>query len=55
MLGDTFLFFESQHSGNLSAAAGGNRVKWRGNQLLDDGKDVGLDLSGGMYEAGSTL
>jgi hypothetical protein len=52
---DTFLFFEAQHSGNLSSNVGGNRIKWRGQQLMDDGSDVGLDLSGGMYEAGSTI
>jgi endoglucanase len=52
-LGDTFLFFESQHSGDLSSNVGGNRIKWRGQQLTKDGADIGLDLSGGMYEAGS--
>ena len=53
ILGDTFLFYEAQRSGAISTAPGGNRVTWRGDQLLDDGQDVGLDLSGGSYEAGS--
>lgn len=55
ILGDSLLFYEAQRSGNLSAMPGGNRVPWRGDQLLDDGSDVGLDLSGGYYEAGSML
>jgi hypothetical protein len=53
ILGDTFLFYEAQRSGAISLAPGGNRVKWRDDQLLDDGQDVGMDLSGGSYEAGS--
>jgi hypothetical protein len=55
ILGASFLFYEAQRSGNLSATLGGNRILWRGNQLLDDGSDVGRDLSGGYYEAGSVL
>jgi endoglucanase len=54
VLGDTFLFYEAQRSGPISTAPGGNRITWRGDHLLDDGMDVGLDLSGGHYEAGST-
>jgi hypothetical protein len=53
ILGDSLLFYEAQRSGNLSTMPGGNRIPWRGDQLLDDGSDVGLDLSGGYYEAGS--
>jgi endoglucanase len=44
-----FYFFEAQQSGALSAT---NRVPWRGPAHLDDGKDVGRDLSGGWYDAG---
>ena len=55
ILGATFLFYEAQRSGAVGAAPGGNRVEWRGDQLLRDGADVGLDLSGGSYEAGSAL
>lgn len=53
MLGDTFLFLEAQHSGNITSIPGGSRIGWRGIQMLQDGEDVGMDLVGGMYEAGS--
>jgi endoglucanase len=54
VLGKSLLFLEAQRSGNLTNMPdGGNRVTWRGNQLLNDGADAGLDLSGGYYEAGS--
>lgn len=53
MLGDTFMFLEAQHSGNITSIAGGNRIGWRGIQMLEDGEDVGMDLVGGLYEAGS--
>ncbi|TAG45785.1 MAG: hypothetical protein EAZ30_14780 [Betaproteobacteria bacterium] len=42
-------FYEGQESGALSP---GNRVPWRGPSHLDDGADVGRDLSGGWYDAG---
>ena len=42
-------FYDAQRSGALPA---GNRVSWRGPSALDDGKDVGLDLTGGFYDAG---
>ncbi|HET6706910.1 glycoside hydrolase family 9 protein [Amycolatopsis sp.] len=42
-------FYDAQRSGALPSA---NRVSWRGPSALDDGKDVGLDLSGGFYDAG---
>lgn len=54
-LGDAFLFFEAQHSGDVDSNVGGNRIRWRGQQLMEDGADIGKDLSGGMYEAGSAL
>lgn len=53
MLGDTFVFYEAQHSGNISDIEGGNRHGWRGPQMLNDGSDVDIDLTGGLYEAGS--
>lgn len=43
------LFYEAQQSGKLPAT---NRVSWRADSALDDGKDVGLDLTGGWYDAG---
>lgn len=42
-------FFEAQQSGKLSP---NNRVAWRGDACLTDGKDVGKDLSGGWFDAG---
>ncbi|WP_431682860.1 glycoside hydrolase family 9 protein [Kitasatospora sp. KL5] len=45
----SLLFYEAQQSGRLPAT---NRVEWRGDSALDDGKDVGLDLTGGWYDAG---
>ncbi len=45
----SFFFYEAQQSGSLPEW---NRVSWRGDSALDDGSDVGLDLSGGWYDAG---
>jgi len=42
-------FYECQRSGRLPA---NNRVAWRGNSALQDGQDVGVDLTGGYYDAG---
>jgi len=42
-------FYEAQQSGQLPAW---NRVPWRGNATTQDGSDVGVDLSGGWYDAG---
>ncbi|WP_051772845.1 glycoside hydrolase family 9 protein [Saccharothrix sp. NRRL B-16314] len=42
-------FYDAQRSGALPAD---NRVNWRGDSALRDGSDVGLDLSGGFYDAG---
>ena len=53
ILGASFKFLEAHRSGAVTAAPGGNRIAWRGDSLLDDGADVGLDLSGGYYGAGS--
>jgi endoglucanase len=43
------LFYEAQQSGKLPDW---NRVSWRGDSRLTDGADVGLDLTGGWYDAG---
>lgn len=45
-------FYEAQQSGKLPAW---NRVKWRGDSRLNDGADVGRDLSGGWYDAGDQV
>ncbi len=42
-------FYDAQRSGALGA---GNRVGWRGDSALNDGRDVGLDLTGGWFDAG---
>ncbi|UXH77904.1 glycoside hydrolase family 9 protein [Roseateles amylovorans] len=43
------LFYEAQQSGKKPDW---NRVSWRGDSRLTDGSDVGLDLTGGWYDAG---
>src|ERR687897_849915 len=45
----SLFFYEAQRSGDLPA---GNRVNWRGDSGLQDGSDVGRDLTGGWYDAG---
>ncbi|MBF0441213.1 MAG: glycoside hydrolase family 9 protein [Oligoflexales bacterium] len=45
----SIFFYEAQRAGPLPD---GNRVEWRGNSGMDDGKDVGIDLTGGWYDAG---
>ena len=44
------LFYEAQRSGKLDPST--LRLNWRGDSALEDGKDVGLDLTGGWYDAG---
>lgn len=45
----SLLFYEAQRSGPLPA---NNRVAWRGNSAMQDGSDVGVDLTGGYFDAG---
>ena len=45
----SILFYETQQAGELPDW---NRVSWRGDSGLDHGRDVGLDLTGGWYDAG---
>jgi endoglucanase len=42
-------FYECQRAGKMPA---GNRVEWRGDAAMADGSDVGLDLTGGWFDAG---
>jgi len=42
-------FYDAQRSGKLPE---GFRVKWRGDSAMEDGSDVGVDLTGGFYDAG---
>nr|AGN70390.1 glycosyl hydrolase family 9 protein [uncultured bacterium] len=45
----SIFFYEAQVSGPKPSW---NRVSWRGPSALNDGSDVGLDLTGGWYDAG---
>jgi aryl-phospho-beta-D-glucosidase BglC (GH1 family) len=45
----SLLFYDAQRSGDLPANF---RVSWRGDSAVNDGADVGIDLSGGFYDAG---
>ncbi len=42
-------FYDAQRSGRLPSDF---RVEWRGDSGLEDGADVGVDLTGGYYDAG---
>ncbi|KAJ7966352.1 Endoglucanase [Quillaja saponaria] len=48
----SIIFLEAQRSGKLPP---NNRVPWRGNSGLDDGKLVNVDLVGGYYDAGDNV
>ena len=50
LLGNLLYFYEAQRSGRLPST---KRVSWRNDSAVNDGSDVGLDLSGGYYDAGS--
>ena len=45
----SLFFYEVQQSGELPDW---NRVSWKGDSGLDHGQDVGVDLTGGWYDAG---
>ena len=45
----SFLLFEANRSGDLGKD---NRISWRGDSAINDGADVGRDLTGGYYDAG---
>ena len=48
----SLLFYECQRSGPLPNT---NRIFWRHDSMVDAGKDVGLDLTGGYYDAGDNV
>ena len=52
VLQKALFFFDAQRSGDLP---NGFRVAWRGDSALDDGKDAGVDLTGGYYDAGDHM
>ncbi|KAJ3517988.1 hypothetical protein NLJ89_g174 [Agrocybe chaxingu] len=49
LLGTLLYFYDEQRSGTLPST---NRVPWRNDSLILEGRDVGIDLSGGFYDAG---
>ncbi len=49
VLQKSLYFYECQRSGVLPE---NNRVTWRGNSGVNDGKDHNIDLTGGWYDAG---
>ncbi|KAL6501758.1 Endoglucanase [Orobanche gracilis] len=51
-LSKSILFFEAQRSGNLPEH---QRVQWRSDSGLQDGKISGVDLVGGYYDAGDNV
>ncbi|WCJ26503.1 glycosyl hydrolase 9C2 [Euphorbia peplus] len=51
-LSKSILFFEAQRSGYLPH---NQRVSWRSNSGLNDGKTSGVDLVGGYYDAGDNV
>jgi len=48
----SLLFYECQRSGPLPKT---NRIFWRHDSMVDAGSDVGLDLTGGYYDAGDNV
>ena len=52
VLHKSLLFYEAQRSGKLPAD---NRIPWARDSALDDGSDVGLDLSGGYYDGTKSI
>ncbi|BEJ16931.1 hypothetical protein CspHIS471_0603320 [Cutaneotrichosporon sp. HIS471] len=55
VLGNSLWFYDAQRSGRLDAGAYPNRVAWRQDSAVNDGEVVGLDLSGGWYDAGDWI
>ena len=49
VLQKSLLFYDAQRSGDLPTNF---PLNWRGDSALTDGADVGVDLSGGYYDAG---
>jgi len=45
----SLFFYDAQRSGVIPQNF---RINWKGDSALNDGKDVGVDLTGGFYDAG---
>jgi endoglucanase len=52
LLGGLLYFYEAQRSGRLPST---KRPAWRNDSAVSDGQDVGLDLTGGYYDAGGAF
>ncbi|BBG95045.1 glycosyl hydrolase 9A4 [Prunus dulcis] len=48
----SIIFLEAQRSGKLPTS---NRLAWRGDSAIDDGKQANVDLAGGYYDAGDNV
>lgn len=51
-LSRSLLFYELQESGKMEDDI---RTNWKGDSCMNDGKDNGVDLTGGWYDAGDNL
>lgn len=49
----SLLFYELQRSGDIDESTA--RTNWRGDSGMSDGADAGLDLTGGLYDAGDNV
>ncbi|MGN1422405.1 MAG: glycoside hydrolase family 9 protein [Oscillospiraceae bacterium] len=49
----SLLFYELQRSGDIDESTA--RTNWRGDSGMNDGADAGLDLTGGLYDAGDNV
>lgn len=47
------LFYDLQRSGDIDEE--NTRSNWRGDSGMSDGADVGIDLTGGLYDAGDNV
>ena len=52
VLQKNFLLYQANRGGRLSDE---HRIDWRGDATVNDGQDVGRDLSGGYYDAGDHI
>jgi Glycosyl hydrolase family 9 len=52
VLQKALFFFDAQRSGKLPKDL---RIEWRGDSALEDGKEAGIDLTGGYYDSGDHM
>ncbi|EGG16343.1 putative glycoside hydrolase [Cavenderia fasciculata] len=51
LLSNSLKFYKAQRAGSLPD----NDIPWRNNSVLQDGQDVGINLSGGYFDAGDYI